>query len=206
VVRIEFAIQGKAAHSSQPHLGKNAVVAGAHLITAMQIEHERLQTLPSAALGRAALTVTLVHGGTGINVVPDVCTVSLDRRVVDGERASAVVAALHDLAQTKCSLPLRMRVQKEIDAFYQPADSPFIRDLANWTGQPPATAPYGTNAWAYASVTNERVVFGPGSIEQAHGAEEWVEIAELERAAAVYARWWGLGHDDDATKIDTLFQ
>jgi acetylornithine deacetylase len=93
-----------------------------------------------------------------------------------------------------------MRVQKEIDAFYQPADSSFIRDLANWTGQLPAMAPYGTNAWAYAPVANERVVFGPGSIEQAHGAEEWVEIAELERAAAVYARWWGLSRDDDATK------
>jgi acetylornithine deacetylase len=141
-----------------------------------------------------------VYGGTGINVVPDVCTVSLDRRVVDGERAHAVVAALHDLAQTTCPLPLRMRAQKEIDAFFQPADSPFIRKLAKWTDKLPTMAPYGTNAWAYAPVANERVVFGPGSIEQAHGAEEWVEIAELERAAAVYARWWGLGHYDAATK------
>jgi acetylornithine deacetylase/succinyl-diaminopimelate desuccinylase-like protein len=192
VVRVEFAIQGKAAHSSQPHLGKNAVVAGAHLITALQTEHEQLQSLPPAGLGCAALTVTLVHGGAGINVVPHTCTVSLDRRVVDGERAGAVVAALHNLAQTTCPLPLRMSVQKEIDAFYQPADSPFIRDLASWTGEPPVTAPYGTNAWAYAPVATERVVFGPGSIEQAHGAEEWVEIAELERAAGVYARWWGV--------------
>jgi acetylornithine deacetylase len=144
-------------------------------------------------LGRPALTVTIIKGGTGINVVPDACQVSIDRRVVDGERASAVVDQLHTLAQAACPLPLTMNVQKEIDAFYQPADSPWIRQLVEWTGNSPQVAPYGTNAWAYADVAAERVVFGPGSIDQAHGAEEWVEISEMERAAAIYARWWGVG-------------
>lgn len=36
-------------------------------------------------------------------------------------------------------------------------------------------APYGTNAWAYGDVARERIVLGPGSIDQAHGTVEWVE-------------------------------
>ncbi len=192
VVRLEFQIQGKATHSAQPQLGQNAVVAAAQLVMALQAEHERLQTLPATALGHAFLTVTILQGGTGINVVPDHCRLALDRRVVNGERATLVVQEIQQFAQTYCPLPWQVQVQKELDAFYQPADSTWIQQLAAWSGQQPEVAPYGTNAWAYAEVAKERVVFGPGSIDQAHGAEEWVEIAELEKAAALYARWWGI--------------
>jgi acetylornithine deacetylase len=192
VVRLEFQIQGKATHSAQPHLGQNAVVAAAQLVMALQAEHERLQTLPAAALGQAFLTVTILQGGTGINVVPDHCRLALDRRVVNTESAATVVSNIRQLVQQQCPLPWQMKVQKELDAFYQPADSPWIQQLVAWSGQQPEVAPYGTNAWAYAEVAKERVVFGPGSIDQAHGAEEWVEIAELEKAAALYAQWWGI--------------
>lgn len=192
VVRLHGTIQGLAAHSSQPHLGKNAVVAAAQVITALHAEHERLQREPVPALGHAALTVTIVQGGTGINVVPDQCTFSLDRRVTEREKAAEVVAHLTTLAQRACPLPLRMTVEKEIDAFFQPTDGSLVTQLARWTGEAPQSAPYGTNAWAYAPVATQRVVFGPGSIDQAHAAEEWVTRAELARAAAVYQRWWGI--------------
>jgi acetylornithine deacetylase/succinyl-diaminopimelate desuccinylase-like protein len=36
------------------------------------------------------------------------------------------------------------------------------------------------------------VVIGPGSIDQAHGNEEWVAISELEKLAAIYGQWWGI--------------
>ena len=74
----------------------------------------------------------------------------------------------------------------------QPAASPWVQTLVEWTGNAPQVAPYGTNAWAYVPLPGEKVVIGPGSIDQAHGAEEWVEFAELARIAQVYARWWGL--------------
>ena len=52
----------------------------------------------------------------------------------------------------------------------------------------PATASYGSNALVYRPIAGEIVVFGPGSIDQAHKAVEWIEISELDRAAAVYRR------------------
>lgn len=189
--RIRLEIQGKAAHSSQPALGQNAIVASAHLVLALEQEAARLSSLPArTALGPASLTVSLIHGGTGINVVPDTCHVSLDRRVVAGERTADVTAALCALAARACPLPLKPVILSEVGAFLQSPDTPWVRQLTAWSGLPPAVVPYCTNAWAYGELARECVVLGPGSIEQAHGAEEWVSIAELEKLARMYETWW----------------
>jgi acetylornithine deacetylase len=103
-----------------------------------------------------------------------------------------VVAELADLARRASPLPLAVRQILSVDAFLQAPDTPWLQQLADWSGQPPAIAPYGTNAWAYGGLARECVVLGPGSIDQAHGVEEWVELAELARLAAIYARWWGI--------------
>jgi acetylornithine deacetylase len=61
-----------------------------------------------------------------------------------------------------------------------------IARLTQLSGEAPATAGYGTNCMAYGSLATSTVVFGPGSIDQAHQAVEWVDIAELVRAADIY--------------------
>ncbi len=192
VARFELAVEGKPSHSSQPDLGKNAIVAAAHIILAFQREHERLQTVNNTALGKAALTVSIIHGGTGINVVPDSCTLGVDRRVVDGESASAAIDDLFQIAQAACPLPLTIHRLRQLDAFLQPPDSPWLRQLAAWSGHTPAVAPYGTNAWAYKDLPGECVVIGPGAIAQAHGADEWVAQSQLAELAHIYAQWWGI--------------
>jgi acetylornithine deacetylase/succinyl-diaminopimelate desuccinylase-like protein len=192
VARFELSFLGAPAHTAQPELGKNAITAAARTVLAYAEEHARLQALPPATVGRPALTATVIRGGTGINVVPDRCSLLVDRRVVDGEAAAAVIDALYALAQTAGGLPVELRRLREIDAFLQPPDSPWVRELAEWSGTAPQVAPYGTNAWAYRDLPAACVVIGPGSIDQAHGAEEWVEIAELEKMAGIYRRWWGL--------------
>ena len=193
LVRVEFQVQGKATHSSQPQLGENAITGAAHLTLALDEEHRRLLAIPpQTVLGPAALTVTLIHGGTGINVVPDACTLAVDRRLIVGEQPGEVRTALYELARQKCPLPVRMKLLLEIEAFWQPPDTPWVRQLAEWSGQAPSIVPYGSNAHAYGGLARECVVLGPGSIDQAHGAEEWVEISELEKLADIYRRWWGI--------------
>ena len=73
--------------------------------------------------------------------------------------------------------------------FYQPPDAPVVRALAAATGSAPAVAPYGTNALRYVGFAKELVVFGPGSIDDAHKARECVAIGELERCAAAFEAW-----------------
>jgi acetylornithine deacetylase len=191
VCRLEFQVHGRAAHSSQPELGQNAILAAVQLILALDQAHrEQVTTLPENPLGPPALTVSTIQGGTGINVVPDSCRIALDRRVVAGERVSDVSEMLDQVAQRGCPLPVTMTKLKQLDAFLQSPDTPWLRQLAGWSGQAPVVAPYGTNAWAYGDLARACVVMGPGSIDQAHGAEEWVAITELEKMARIYAQWW----------------
>jgi acetylornithine deacetylase/succinyl-diaminopimelate desuccinylase-like protein len=170
-------------------------------VLALDDEATRLSQQPAhTALGPARLTVSLIAGGTGINVVPDTCRVSIDRRVVAGEQPAQVTAALIALAREHCPLPITVDVLSEVDAFLQSPDTAWLGQLADWSGRSPAVVPYCTNAWAYGGLAHECVVLGPGSIDQAHGEEEWVAIAELAKLARMYARWWGIDGIDGIDK------
>ncbi|MDH3295181.1 MAG: hypothetical protein OER95_12755, partial [Acidimicrobiia bacterium] len=60
---------------------------------------------------------------------------------------------------------------------------------ARISGTPADIASYGTNALAYNDLPADIVVFGPGSIDQAHKAVEWVDIDQLDIAGSVYREW-----------------
>jgi acetylornithine deacetylase/succinyl-diaminopimelate desuccinylase-like protein len=189
---------GTAAHSALPHLGANAIHAMAPVIAALQAEHERLQSVPATTeLGTGTVSVTMIEGGTGGNVIPARCTIVAGRRTVPGEDAQEVYAGLAALAEAACPLPTHIESALPpgpdgrigSDAFYQPADSPLVARLAAWSGHPPTVAPFGTNALRYSGFADQLVVFGPGSIDDAHQATERVAIDDLVSLAAIYTHW-----------------
>ena len=85
-----------------------------------------------------------------------------------------------------------MTIVNELPAFYRSPDTPWIHQLSRWSGMAAATAPYGTNASAYSVLAREVAIFGPGSIDQAHCDIEWIDVAELEKVAGIYTRWWDI--------------
>jgi acetylornithine deacetylase/succinyl-diaminopimelate desuccinylase-like protein len=190
-LRLSFEVHGKAAHSSLPEQGKNAITAGARLIAALEAEHHRLQDLPSQPpLGHAKLTVSLVEGGNGLNTVPDICRIWADRRTLPGEDFQKIRDDLARLAEEHCPLPVIVTALTPLNFFLQSTDAPWVQDLAQFTGQAPSIVPYCTNAADYHGLAKETVVLGPGSIDQAHGPEEWIEISELERMRDIILHWW----------------
>lgn len=189
---------GTSSHSARPELGENAIEAIAPVILALRAEHERLQTIPpTTELGPGTLSVTMIEGGTGGNVIPDSCTIVAGRRIVPGEPAQDVYDALVELAEEACPLPthiesaLPARPDGSVasEAFYLPAESPLVRNLAEWAGTSPTVAPFGTNALRYTGFAGQTVVFGPGSIDDAHRATECVAVADLARLAEVFTHW-----------------
>lgn len=197
-VVLRVTARGEAAHSALPHLGRNAIDAMVPVITAFEVEHRRLQTVPATTeLGAGTLSVTRIAGGTGSNVIPATCTIVAGRRTVPGEDAQAVFDQLAALAADAC--PLAVHVESALppgpdgrvgsNAFYQPGDARLVREVAEWAGTTPTVAPFGTNALRYAGFARELVVFGPGSIDDAHQATERVAISDLVATASVYTRW-----------------
>ena len=122
-----------------------------------------------------------IHAGTLGNWVKAARQQSGEGALDADERAELIRAA---------ALPARVKVELAngfgSNAFFQAPGSDLVTALAEISGHSPAVADFGTNALRYGEVADQIVVFGPGSIDQAHQAIEWVEIAELERAADVY--------------------
>jgi len=73
-------------------------------------------------------------------------------------------------------------------AFFTDPNDDFVQLIANLSERMPETVTYGSNCLAYDDLDASKVLFGPGSIDQAHQAVEWVDIDELVRAASVYRK------------------
>jgi acetylornithine deacetylase/succinyl-diaminopimelate desuccinylase-like protein len=191
---LEITVHGHAAHSSKPHLGQNAISAVARVVAAIDLEQERLSTQqPSTPVGNGTISVTEVSGGLARNIIPDCCTMYAGRRAAPGEDPDAIFEQLSRLVRDAAA-PLRVEIEMAnghgSPAFYQDPDTPVVLTLAALADSTPDTAEYGSNALRYPEVAGEIVVFGPGSIDQAHQAVEWVDITELDRIANVYRKWF----------------
>ncbi len=190
LVRMFVTVHGQAAHTAQPHLGQNAITAMADVIKALAGEHERLQTMAPARLGHGTLTVSLIEGGRGLNIVPDQCRIGIDRRVVDGEDCAVITRQLQELCRTASGLPVTFEPVIDAQAFFQDPDHAMVQAIEQFHAVEATIAPYGTNAYAYDQLAECCVVYGPGSIDQAHTADEWIAIEQLDQALAWYQRWW----------------
>ena len=192
-VGLEVLVHGHAAHSSKPELGANALSAGARIVVAVDREQARLASQTAlTAVGNGTVSVTELQSGLARNIIPDASELYVGRRIAPGEDVKAVQDAFYDLIRDAAS-PLEASIETAYGegsaAFYQDPTSPLALDLARLAVQEATTAEFGTNALKYGPIADECVVFGPGSIDQAHQAIEWVDIAQLERAVDIYRAW-----------------
>lgn len=190
---IVIEIEGLSVHSAKPHLGKNAISAAARVITALDGEHQHIMAQPAATkLGTGTLSVTMIQGGQAQNVIPNTCRINVDRRLTVGEDPALIREGIAAIARQATALPTTVQTLHELSAFYQQPDTGWLTQLAAWSGSAPDVVPFATNACAYNGLAQECVIFGPGSIDQAHRDVEWVAISELEKATHIYERWWGI--------------
>ena len=200
-VRGDITVTGRAAHTSVAADGINAVAGMAEVILALRDVHSTLAAAPGGVAANGSLTVSLIHGGTGINIVPAECTISYDRRIVPGQRAGTIIAeidtALDIVRSSRSDLTIVRATPWLISpALNTPLDTGIVRaasaaNLSLGLDSTPATVPYGSDASRLSDSSLgtggiPAIVYGPGSIAQAHGAGEYVEIAQLEAAADFY--------------------
>jgi acetylornithine deacetylase len=197
-VWLEIDLRGRAAHGSRYDIGVDAIRhAGLLLAELDALEEKVLVTRTHPLLGRASLHASLVHGGIGMSTYPDRCLLSIERRTVPGESTAAVVdevrGAFARVAARRPAFDASVRVITAQGPSDVSPDAEVVQSLARaieGEGMPVAIA--GMSAWTDAAILNEAgipsICFGPGDIKLAHAAEEWVPVAEIERATAVLTR------------------
>jgi len=193
------AVQGRAAHGSRPDRGIDAIRHMGHFLVALdRLEAQLLRGEAHPLLGRGSLHAGTVVGGRAPSVYPDRCSVVMERRLLPGEPVERGEAELRELVE---------EVQARIPGFQAevigglarpgtevPVDHPLVTSLLEaiaGRGIPPRVEPM--TAWVDAAVFNgvgiPSVCFGPGSIEEAHAADESCPVEEIELAARVLEDW-----------------
>jgi len=184
--------RGKSAHGSCPELGRNAVHAMARIVHLIETTYAaQLRRRRHPLLGCATVSVGTICGGTQVNIVPDRCTAFLDRRTLPGETEASARREINALLR-----PRHLKVAFVHDRLPPclPMETdprlPLVARFLQSIGQrKPAGVRYFCDASVLARGGIPSVVFGPGDIAQAHTADEWLSLAELEGAKRLLRRF-----------------
>ena len=195
-LRWRIRTRGKAAHSAKPHLGINAITAMSRIVLALQEDHERLAQSPHPLLGPGTCNVGVIHGGVQVNFVPDEAVIEIDRRLLPGEEVADVLAhyqtSIDDLAARHPDLIAEMEAPMLQDwPFQTDAGSALVgvaRDVLRSLQRDDTISgvPFCSDASKFARLGIPTILFGPGSIDQAHAAVEFVECSQVEEAQRFY--------------------
>jgi acetylornithine deacetylase len=182
-VRLE--VIGRSGHSSQPHLGLNAVHAMAGVITKAVAYGELLAEGPfdhNFEPPYSSLQVGVIAGGQAVNIIPDRCTADIELRAVSGTSPLSLLETVKAELEALQAQNFRT-IWHELSAY--PAlslaeDSPLAGLLAELTGKVTlAAVSYGTEAGLYQQAGIEAIICGPGDINRAHRPDEYIALGEL---------------------------
>ncbi|SFI49425.1 M20 family metallopeptidase [Planctomicrobium piriforme] len=197
VLRWKLRTLGRACHSSRPHEGRNAIYSMAQVLQVLQQYAEDLPRMSGShpLCGTATLSVGRINGGTSVNIVPHECEIEIDRRLIPGEHPETVLADLNAYLHSRTNAEYEMLPAWIVAAPLADGDNHvwadrLLRQIAEVSGvREKQGAWYGTNASSFAAAGVPSIVYGPGSIAQAHTADEWIELTQLEQASETYYRF-----------------
>ena len=185
---LDISTRGKAAHGSRPELGRNAVHEMARIVDALETDYAaKLRRRPHPLLGPATVNVGTISGGLQPNIVPDTCSISIDRRTLPGETDAKVRQEIQQfLRQRGLKASFANRNPTRCPAMETDPELPLVRHFFRRARQRRLAA---VNFFCDAAVLAEggipSVVFGPGDIAYAHTIDEWITLEDVDRAERV---------------------
>lgn len=199
-------VTGLEYHSSQTHKGVNAIVHAAELIGFLAGLAREMQARGDGT-GRfdppyTTLSVGRIQGGTATNIVPQRCWFTFEHRTLPGQDEDEIRTRLAAFAQDDV-LPRMRAVHPQADiAIETLAQAPGLAAgrlpsplqaavmMLAGTNEMGAVS-YATEAGLFQEAGMPTLVCGPGSIQQAHKPDEWVEIAQIEACQTFLAQLIG---------------
>ncbi|MCR8670484.1 M20 family metallopeptidase [Agrococcus sp. HG114] len=195
---LEVEVRGRAAHAGRPEDGASAITSAARIATWIADDHARMRRGASGLLGSGTWSVGRIEGGHGTSIVPDRCTLLVDRRLMPGEtgeqaRRELEAGIARAISDDGCRASAALLM--EMPGFETDPAHPLVTAAVSALaaeGREPAV-----EAWTAACEGGfiarhhgcPTIILGPGDITgQAHQPDERVRIADLGTAARAYAR------------------
>jgi acetylornithine deacetylase len=193
IYAFETLVTGLEAHSSAPELGESAISRAAELVCFIDgLARELAEQGPfDDAFVPPCTTVNVgeIEGGTAVNIIPRQCRIAWELRPVPGHDPRAVRGRLERFVQEELLPRMRRRFPRaSIVTTAGAAVPPLVAGGASAAsalvdrllGTGRGAASFTTEAGLFQAAGIPSVVIGPGSIEQAHKPDEFVEVAQLE--------------------------
>jgi acetylornithine deacetylase/succinyl-diaminopimelate desuccinylase-like protein len=185
---LEVSTTGIACHGSTPEKGRSAIYAMRRVLEVIEgkiIPGLAAQKHPK--LGSPTANVGTISGGSKINIVPDACRIGVDCRVLPGLEPEKLRAQFETVL--RAVVP---EVVVKLQRFSPPLDTdeslPWVKLLGE-QARGFTTAPWFSDASVLSAPDRPAVAVGPGSIEQAHTKDEFIELRDLEDGAEFFRRW-----------------
>ena len=195
-VWLEVETQGVAAHGSRPHLGVDAIAKMGGVLTGLErLAAELAQRPPHPLLGPPSVHASTIQGGGEWSTYPDRCTLAIERRTLPGETGDTAEAELRVIVDGLAAADPAFKAVVRRDLVRSPLETPagaaifaaVQQAAAGVLGKP--VEPTGVSFWTDAASLHAAgiptVLFGPLGAG-AHAAEEWVDLASVQRCADVY--------------------
>jgi len=194
VCAFETVIHGRAAHSSQPQRAANAILAAGRLVAFLGdlADEKRRQAAPRCPFDPpyTSFNIGRIDGGTALNIVASECRVVWEFRPLPEDDPGAILARverfiaseiLPELRNNAPEASIETKTLARVPALHpeeQGAAEALVRRL---TGQNDSAAvSFGTEGGLFQEAGLSTVVCGPGSIDQAHRPDEFIELAQVE--------------------------
>ena len=202
IATFQVTVTGREAHSSMTHLGISAIMQAVPLMASLKALAARLEADGDAASPftpkGASLTIGLIEGGTAHNILARECRFTFDLRCPAPLTPETVIQAFLAEAQAldqalKARAPeagVCVEMRTNVPPFAPEPDGAaeaFARGLAGDNG-PPRVVAYAAEAGQFQRAGFSTVICGPGSIDQAHQPDEYVEVSQMQRGAQFMRR------------------
>ncbi len=186
VLRCYIRASGEAYHSATPEKGINAIYRICEAVRRLEVYHQALEMKSHSLLGSPTLSVGIIKGGTTVNTVPSSAYIDIDRRLIPGETPEQVYHELQNELKDLEGITLDTPYVGSGGYHEEPSSSVCSLLSHHCTRHDHklqySTASFGTHAPFYQDIGIPSIVFGPGSIEQAHTKNEFVDQSQVVKA------------------------
>lgn len=181
-----ISVRGQSGHSSNPSLGNNALDVMHEVITELKTFRDQLAQRYQHAgflIDIPTLNLGCIHGGDNPNRICGQCELDFDLRTLPGmtldDLRADIDGMLNTMADKHQIIIERHSLFSGVDAFEQAADSELIKAVERLTQMNADSVAFATEAPFLQQMGMDVVVMGPGSIDQAHQPDEYIDLAQV---------------------------
>lgn len=197
IIDYTLTVQGKAAHSSTPEQGANAITGLFAYESAVAPLAAKLCAPDHPMLGHATHSITLISGGNQVNIIPEAAKLRANIRTTpladNAAFTEAITAAKDNAAAAHPELHFDLSVDSTIDPVASPADNHLVKTIQavrKTAGLPSLPVAGGTGINDAAIMLQpgmDLAEFGPGN-DSSHQTDEYVDIADFIQAIGLYEK------------------